>query len=297
MFPTRRRTTCVILKPDATIRGSVAAQILQRLLAKGFIPLQFAELQATPSLIRRHYANSFGNLHALDVRLACRYMTCCKILVIKFTDDVDRGRGVVDRMRMFAGDSDSDPTDPYLIRNEYRIVNALINTIHSSDCDAESARELRVWAPHLKQQAPHKVLRRVKQYIAQHLRDPCASTTELRQIGQELIDAIRDLKFEELQICGPTRYAQDSDELLQGEAIKRFEKRLAAAFYPRLPESKHARKCESAKELARVMVEYYAHHIGRNYCRILLLCLGCLLLLFVVLMLVATFLDFMASTL
>ena len=52
MGTTQGTTTIVILKPDTTIRGNAAAQILQELLNKGFIPLQAMEIVASPDIIR-----------------------------------------------------------------------------------------------------------------------------------------------------------------------------------------------------------------------------------------------------
>lgn len=209
--------TIVILKPDTTIRGDAAAAILQKLLNHGFIPLQAMEIVASPDIIRQHYQTSFRQMDVMKRDLTIRYMCSASVLVLRFTDNINGGKGVVQRMRIFAGNSSAPKSKLYILRSEF-LINEFINSIHSSDTEQEAQRELEVWRPHF-ENMPQRIdaTQFVQQYIARNTgnSDPSMDVKNIRNTYTKMCKEIWKLKYSFCDWCGETEYARNL-EMLKG---------------------------------------------------------------------------------
>eukprot|EP01084_Bolivina_argentea_P142212 249826_1 len=256
------RETLVILKPDVTIRGRPSALILQELLNKGYIPIEFVELQATNDLIQQHYKTTFARLNTTFINLICRFMTCGRIMVIKFRDV--RGDGIVGRMRLDVGDCYVDTTISYSLRSKY-LINDLISSIHSSDSDEEARREINIWQKYFnntfdgmedqKENIDEDCESRINSYIAYHRNDVCKDTKTIISIQTALKRSIRSLKY------GADTQYNELENLRTHDTIKSYEAQLIEAF------TSDVNKTKDAKELTNVMIDVlYETTLGFKCC-------------------------------
>lgn len=226
------KSTIVLLKPDTTIRGDAAANILQALQNSGFIPLQAMEIVATPDIIRRHYQTSFQHYDPELQNMIVQYMCCGSILVLRFTDRVNGGKGVVHRMRIEAGNSRRADSRLYTLRSEF-MISAFINSIHSSDSEAEAQREMEVWRPHFENMPQRmEATRFVQQYIDRHRGgfQTVQRTADIRAAHRAMCKEIMRLKYSTCNSCGETEYAKDLELLKSTDQMRNHRDILIGHF-------------------------------------------------------------------
>lgn len=271
--------TIVILKPDATIRAGVAAEILQRLLNDGFIPLQAMEIVATPDVIRQHYTKkTFKEVEQNVQDLIIRYMCCGSILVIRFTDNRNGGKGVV--QRICEGDEYTN-SRLWLIQKDF-MINIMVCAIHSSRSDEDAFRELEVWRPHFARMTQRiNANQFIQQYINRNRdRNIVKSTKVIREEFNSLTADVLKLKS---STCGETEYARNPELLKNMQQIRRHRDALLAHYnrgggnnISMLPQANEQQTSQlvqpmvrhrpDAVELVDIMIEYAILYQKRRQC-------------------------------
>lgn len=194
--------TLVLIKPDGVIRRSVGAVILKEVLNRKDVDctaIAFMEWHADRSLIENHYSTTLTRIKCKKLReMIINYMTSYNLIGLILSEnpqcnintnhDIDscdsynfnskkyKSCNFITQMRMIAGNTTEPEQGLYTIRSRQSI-NALINTIHTSDGDVEAQRELKVWLPYFNKyyqslgitNSKENVRNQISEYIQKYL--------------------------------------------------------------------------------------------------------------------------------
>jgi nucleoside-diphosphate kinase len=126
------QTTLLLLKPDC-IAGRKAGEVLKRFEDAGFQIRGCKMFQATPELLREHYAHIASKPFFPEVET---FMLSTPVIALALAGD-----NAVDRVRDIIGPTDSKKAAKGTVRGDFG-VDVMVNIVHASDSPENAAIEL-----------------------------------------------------------------------------------------------------------------------------------------------------------
>lgn len=135
--------TLLLIKPDAVANGHIG-EIITRLERRRFTIRALQLVQATPDLLRAHYAQLVDRPYYPDIE-AFMQRTPVVAMVLE-------GAGVVESIRLMTGATNPQEALPGTLRGDFArgwADGPIQNAVHSSDSVASAHREIALWFPSL----------------------------------------------------------------------------------------------------------------------------------------------------
>ena len=126
------QTTLILLKPDC-VTGRKVGEVVKRFEDEGFQIRGCKMFNATPSLLRTHYAHIADKPFFPEVET---FMQSTPIVALALAGD-----NAVDRVRELVGPTDSKKAEKGTIRGDFG-VDVMVNIVHASDSPENAAIEL-----------------------------------------------------------------------------------------------------------------------------------------------------------
>lgn len=132
--------TFFIIKPDGVSRGLIG-HVLHRMERRGFVIERLEMRQATPELLREHYAALVDKPFFPEIE---EYMTSGPLLA-----GVIAGNRVISSWRTMMGATNPKDALPGTIRGDYGQApgdsGGIFNVVHGSDSTESAKREIALW--------------------------------------------------------------------------------------------------------------------------------------------------------
>ncbi|MHA1649619.1 MAG: nucleoside-diphosphate kinase [Candidatus Helarchaeota archaeon] len=186
----------VFLKPDAVLRKSIGAAILQEFLnKKEFSILAFKEIVVSEDLAKKHYKEHEKKHFFPWLVKAVRAAPVLAMIV----------QGEIKKIRDFLGATFVQKAEPQSIRGKYGIWGG-VNSVHASDSVETGLRELELWKKIANLEKDPDAVKKIKEYIEKwgsskenntlKLRNLCKKLTEnpelKNQVYQDLIPLLKE---------------------------------------------------------------------------------------------------------
>lgn len=135
--------TLILIKPDGVAAGHVG-EILERIEKRGFEIAALKVTQATDEKLAAHYAEKIHEPYFADIK---SYMKEGPIVAV-----IAKGVNIIKTFHKMAGATNPAEAAPGTIRGDFgseSLDGNLRNVVHSSDCAAAAAKEIKIWFPEI----------------------------------------------------------------------------------------------------------------------------------------------------
>ena len=127
------QTTVILLKPDC-VAGRKVGEVIKRFEDHGFQIRGCKMFQATPDLLREHYAHLLDRPFFPGLEI---FMQCTPVVALALA-----GEDAVDKVRDIIGPTDSRKADKGTVRGDFGI-DVMVNIVHASDSPENAEIELK----------------------------------------------------------------------------------------------------------------------------------------------------------
>ena len=170
----------VFLKPDAVLRRSIGAAILQEFLENSdkFTILAFKEVQVSATLAKKHYQEHEGKPFFPWLVKSVQAAPVIAMIV----------RGSVQQIRSFLGATFVQKAEATTVRGKYGVWGG-VNSVHASDSSESAQRELELWNELVQLKKDTNAVEEIKEYIAKWIEALNAeNTAKIREICGKIAD-------------------------------------------------------------------------------------------------------------
>lgn len=170
----------VFLKPDAVLRRSIGAAILQEFLENSdkFTIVAFKEVQVSVALAKKHYQEHEGKSFFPWLVKSVQAAPVIAMIV----------RGSVQQIRSFLGATFVQKAEPNTVRGKYGVWGG-VNSVHASDSPESAKCELELWNDLVHLEKDPSAVDKIKAYIAKWIKDLNPDNTKkLREICRRIAD-------------------------------------------------------------------------------------------------------------
>ena len=189
----------VFLKPDAVLRKSIGAAILQEFLNNDdkFSIIAFKEVEVSEELAKKHYQEHEGKFFYPWLVKSIRASPVLAMII----------QGEIQQIRDFLGATFVHKADSDTIRGKYGIWGG-INSVHASDSVETGRRELEIWSKMVNLQKDPSAVSKIQAYIREwidklknkniiQLRDLCKKLDENHSLKEEVYQDLIPILTEE----------------------------------------------------------------------------------------------------